>query len=156
MLKVLVDGVRSSAYKVAAEVFTKDNSASNSARINAYTPKGVLGGSVAGITGDFEVGPATADSIPVGLFVNDATPNVYDNNAALASGKIAVIRQMATVEVDVYETKDGETDLTYVAGDKLYASANGLLTKVEGTELVGICIKAPTGTDPFMGVDLRV
>lgn len=156
MLKVLVDGVRSSAYKVAAEVFTKDNSASNSARINAYTPKGVLGGSVAGYTGDFEVGPATAASVPAGLFLNDATPNVYDNNAALASGKIAVIRQMATVEVDVYETKNGDADLTYAVGDLLYASANGLLTKVAGTHVVGVCVKAPTGTDPFMGVDLRI
>jgi hypothetical protein len=47
MLKVLVDGVRSSAYKVAADVFTKDNSAISAQRINAYTPKGALGGMVA-------------------------------------------------------------------------------------------------------------
>ncbi len=159
MLRVLVDGVRSSAYKVNADVFTKDNSESTSSRINNYTPKGVLGGSVAGIVGDYEVGAATTTTVPVGLFVNNATPNVYDNNAALASGKIAVIRQMATVEVDVYETKDADSnDLVYAAGDLLYASANGLLTKEDSgsQQVVGVCIKAPTGTDPFMGVDLRV
>lgn len=159
MLRVLVDGVRSSAYKVNADVFTKDNSVSTSSRINNYTPKGVLGGSVAGIVGDYEVGAATTTTVPVGLFVNNATPNVYDNNAALASGKIAVIRQMATVEVDVYETKDANSkNLVYVAGDLLYASANGLLTKEDSgsQQVVGVCIKAPTGTDPFMGVDLRV
>lgn len=160
MLRVLVDGVRSSAYKVNADVFTKDNSVSTSSRINNYTPKGVLGGSVAGIVGDYEVGAATTTTVPVGLFVNNATPNVYDNNAALASGKIAVIRQMATVEVDVYETKDaaGSSDLVYAAGDLLYASKDGLLTKEKtgDQQVVGVCIKAPTGTDPFMGVDLRV
>ena len=153
MLKVLVDGVRSSAYKVAADVFTKDNSAISAQRINAYTPKGALGGMVAQIVGDFEVGIGTGAAKPVGLFVNDATPNVYDNNAALASGKIAVIRQMATVEVDVYEDtclEDG------VVGKALYASANGLLTTAENGEVVGICVKAPTATDPFMGVDLRI
>ena len=154
MWKVLVDGTRSSAYKVGAEVFTKTNT--GNARINAYTPKGVLGGSVAAYKGDFEVGAATGaeGEAIAGLFVNNAQPNVYDNNASLASGKIAVIRRGATVEVDVYADDVATADV----GAKLYADANGFLTTTESAskEVVGILVKKPTTADPFAGVDLRV
>jgi hypothetical protein len=154
MLKVLVDGTRSSAYKVGTEVFTKTNT--GNARINAYTPKGVLGGSVAAYKGDFEVGAATGaeGEAIAGLFVNNAQPNVYDNNASLASGKIAVIRRGATVEVDVYADNVATADV----GAKLYADANGFLTTTESAskEVVGILVKKPTTADPFAGVDLRV
>ena len=115
MLKTLVDGTRSSIYKVGAAVFTKNNT--GNARVNEYTKKGVLGGTVAGYVGDFEVGAATGDSAVAGLFVNDAQPNVYDNNANIASGKMAVIRRQATVEVDVY----ADDVLQAEVGAKLYA-----------------------------------
>jgi hypothetical protein len=152
MLKTLVDGTRSSMYKVSGTVFTKTNT--GNARVNEYTKKGVLGGSVAGYVGDFEVGAANGSSAIAGLFVNDAQPNVYDNNASLASGKIAVIRRCATVEVDVY----ADDVLTAEVGAKLYADANGFLTATESAskEVVGILVKKPTSADVWAAVDLRV
>ena len=154
MLRTLVDGTRSSAYKVGTAVFTKTNTGSD--RVNEFTPKGVLGGTVAAYKGDFEVGAATGaeGETVAGLFVNNATPNVYDNNAALASGKIAVIRRGATVEVDIYANDVA----TATVGAKLYSDANGYLTTTESAskEVVGILVKVPTTADPFAGVDLRV
>jgi hypothetical protein len=152
MLKTLVDGTRSSIYKVGASVFTKTNTGSS--RVNEFTKRGVLGGTVAGYVGDFEVGAATGDSAVAGLFVNDAQPNVYDNNAHLASGKMAVIRRGATVEVDVY----ADDVLTASVGAKLYADANGFLTATESAskEVVGILVKKPTSADVWAAVDLRV
>ena len=152
MLRTLVDGTRSSIYKVSASVFTKTNAGSS--RINEYTKKGVLGGSVAEYTGDFEVGAGTGAGKVAGLFVNDAQPNVYDNNANLASGKIAVIRRCATVEVDIY----ADDVLTASVGAPLYASANGLLTATESAskQVVGILVKKPTSADVWAAVDLRV
>ena len=114
-----------------------------STTLPANVKRGVLGGSVAFIVGDMTVGGAPySDSFnsedmkfcrPVGLFINDAVGNAFENTPGVASGKAPYIRG-GTVGVKIYETHgylyDGtDEELVYRAGDKLYASINGLLTK---------------------------
>jgi hypothetical protein len=58
---------------------------------------------------------------------------------------------------------DGATPVTYTAGDKMYASQNGLLTNASGllggvtnATVMGILLAKPTATDAYMSVQLRV
>lgn len=163
MLKVLVDGVMSSLYELDSTCFTKTYAAAvtTSDRVSA-TDVGVLAGTVAAYgSASYKVVPGTKTNRAVGLFVNNATGAAFDNSAAVAANKIAIIRQMASVEVDVYETKsalEGNAALTYAVGNKLYASANGLLTKEASTDgtVIGICTKVPTTASPFLGLDLCI
>jgi hypothetical protein len=112
-----------------------------STTLPANVKRGVLGGSVAFIVGDMTVGGAPYVGAwddgeklarPVGLFINDAVGNAFENTPGVASGKAPYIRG-GTVGVKIYETKGAlydstSGDLEYKAGDKLYASINGLLT----------------------------
>lgn len=121
-------------------------------------PSGVLGGSVAAIkVGDdknYTVYPAdgTAAYKAIGLFVNDALGNPFDNAPAVASNKIAIAQKLASVLVDVYE------DDEFAIGDKLYASANGYLTKTAGADdtVIGIVTKVPTAADPLLGLEMSI
>ena len=63
--------------------------------------------------------------MPIGLFVNNAAGNPFENSPAVASNKVAIAAKFASVEVDVYE------DVVFAVSDKLYASANSFLTNVE-------------------------
>ena len=104
--------------------------------------------------GSYVVVPGNRANVAVGLFVNDAAGANFENAPAVASGKVAVIKGMASVEVDVYET-DGTT---FNVGSKLYCSDYGLLTdiaSVEGT-VVGIVTKKPTVASPTLGLDMRI
>lgn len=162
MLKLMVDGVRSSLYELDKTCFTKDYTDVATSTITNTTTKGVLGGTVAGYgTASYTVVPCTNVIRPAGLFLNDAAGAAFDNNHAVASNKIAIVRQQASVEVDVYETKsaaEGNAALTYAVGDKLYASANGLLTKEASTDgtVIGIVTKVPTTASPFLGLDMVI
>ena len=100
--------------------------------------KGVLGGSVCFTRPDFGatfVGGAIAGyavgTRPLGLFINDAIGNAYENTPGPASGKGPWLRGGA-VGLKIYETNSqagpGYAVLTYNVGDRLYASVNGFLT----------------------------
>jgi hypothetical protein len=112
--------------------------------------RGVLGGSVAftrpaagnGLIG----GPTGAASgangavRPLGLFINDAAGNAFENTPAPASGKAPYVCAQGTFGIRLYETQvlapggAGTTsgtagdDLIYANGLKVYASVNGYLT----------------------------
>jgi hypothetical protein len=149
-----------------------DSQKANNARLNASTPLGILAGSVVAVAGDFLVGPCAGDSSTtfdkaVGIAVNNAVGNPYESSSAVASGKCVYAHGTGTViHTDIYETKqtDGATNIAYTAGDKIYSSRHGLLTNVSGLDntnvmystLIGICIKAPSGSDPYMAVQLRI
>ena len=129
--------------------------------LSVNTPRGVLGGSVAAVSPglDYTAVPGTNALQPIGLFVNDAAGAAFENSPAVASGKVAVIKGMPSVEVDVYETNAvGGGAQTYAVGNKLYTSSNGLLTKEdEGSAvLVGIVTKAPQTASPTLGLDQRI
>ena len=124
-------------------------------------PIGVLGGSVAAVkvgkgAKNYTVYPAdgTATTKAIGLFVNNAFGNPFDNSPAVASNKIAIAQKLASVEVDVYEGEISD----YKIGDKLYASTNGYLTKTKGADetVIGIVTKVPSASDPFLGLEMLI
>jgi hypothetical protein len=126
--------------------------------LSAYTPNGVLGGSVAAISDDYLAIQADGTNKPIGLFINDAAGRDWENNQALASNKITIAKGMPSVEVDVYETDDYDGAITYVVGQYLYASAEGFLTNAvsaDGT-VIGIVTKVPTTASPTLGLDMRI
>jgi len=166
-LTILIRGMLNSIPVLADVCFTQANYGANvdgNATLSLNTPRGVLGGSVAGLSAgnDYTVFPCTDVLRPVGLFVNDAAGAAFENSPAVASGKIAVMKCMASVEVDVYETKGvGHGNLTYTVGDLLYSSAQGLLTNEASNEaapktVIGILTKKPTTASPTMGLDMRI
>jgi len=137
-----------SLFELDPTCFTKQNSADGS------LPFGVLGGTVAGLKAgaSYTVVPANGTTQPVGLFVNDAAGQPFDNSPAVASNKIAIASKMASVEVDVY------ADVEFEIGDKLYSDANGYLTNVPSvnTTVIGIVTKLPTVAYPFLGLELTI
>lgn len=141
-------GISSSLYTLGEGGFTKVNKA-EVAGTNA--PYGVLGGSVAALgENSYEAVPADGTKTSIGLFLNNAEGAPFENSPAVASGKVAVVRGNATVEVDVYE------QVTFAIGDSLYASADGFLTNVASSnnQVIGYVTKLPTASDPFLGLEL--
>jgi hypothetical protein len=163
-LTILIRGMLNSIPVCSDECFTKQNYGVGPANttLSVNTPRGVLGGSVAGISAglDYTVVPCTDVLMPVGLFVNDAAGAAFENSPAVASGKVAVMKCMASVEVDVYATTEADTTtpVTYTVGLPLYSDAQGMLT----TELaasgvvVGVVTKAPQTASPTLGLDMRI
>lgn len=163
-----------------------NNQKVNNARLTAIDPpKGILAGSVVAVTASNEIGPCvsplsdstTAYDQAVGIAVNNALGNPFESSSALGSGKVVYMHGTGTVfQTDIYETKqyDGTTDITYAYGDKLFASRNGLLCNATGLQhsadvdvtptvaglgnitVVGILLKEPTSTDPFMTVQMKI
>lgn len=166
-MTVLIRGHRNSIPVLHDDCFTKANydtpAGFPNTTLGVNTPRGVLGGSVAAVSnaaGDYTVVPGTDTLAPIGLFLNDAAGAAFENSPAVASGKVAVMKGFASVEVDVYETRNAadSANLTYAVGDKLYCSAQGFLTKEASTEgtVIGICTKAPTVTSPTLGLEMRI
>ena len=166
-LTILYRGTNNSISVASASCFTATNygtNANGNSTLSVNTPRGVLGGSVAAVSGgsDYTVFPGNTTLTPVGLFVNDAAGAAFENSPAVASGKIAVIKGKASVEVDVYETKGtGNENLItsgYAVGSPVYTSAQGLLTsqQVNSTPVIGICTKAPTLASPTLGIELSL
>jgi len=162
-LTVLIRTQMNSIPSLSDACFTKTNYGVNTnTTLSVNTPNGVLGGSVAALSAglDYTVVPGTHQLMPVGLFVNDAAGAAFENSPAVASGKVAVIKGLASVEVDVYETRNAAdtADLTYAVGDELYSSAQGLLSNEASSEgtIIGVCTKVPTTASPTLGLDMRI
>lgn len=162
-LTILNRGQLNSIPVLSDDCFTKQNyGVHTNSTLSVNTPRGVLGGSVAAVSAglDYTVVPGTDVLRPVGLFVNDAAGAAFENSPAVASGKIAVMKAMASVEVDVYATiaADDATPVTFAVGEKLYCEAQGFLTNEissEGT-VIGICTKKPSTSSPTLGLDMRI
>jgi len=162
-LTILIRTQLNSIPVLSDSCYTKANYGNNTnTTLSVNTPRGVLGGSVAGLSAgnDYTVFPCTSVLMPVGLFVNDAAGAAFENAPAVASGKVAVIKGMASVEVDVYETRNAAdtADLTYAVGEKLYSSAYSLLTNETSSSavVIGVVTKAPSTTSPTIGLDMRI
>lgn len=171
-LKILYLGTRNSVEGLEAAAFTHVNNGSlqtaPNPTVSGVQKLGALAGSVAAVhgAGVLGVGSAPNDAV-VGLFVNDLAGNAYESSSAAASGKGVYVCNMGTYEVGVFEThtSDGSADIwaSYVAGAKLYCSANGLLTTAAGLAslpgdavVVGIVTVPPTPANPVMRLNLRV
>lgn len=206
-LEILYPGHRNSWAVLTEDTFTQSNPAGpNGTAANTSTTfasqsntSGVLGGSVAftrpDVGNNFIGGPAYVAGVapaesgavrPLGLFINDAVGNAFENTPGIASGKGPYMSSMGTYKVDLYETdctnggtlSDGtvliaDATIVYSAGLLLYASENGLLTanpsdSYEVTQgvavigsgneptVVGVVIQAPTSSSATMVVDLRL
>jgi hypothetical protein len=165
-LDIQYAGHRNSLYTLEAAGFTKLNfipGTTVNSLLDATTPQGVLGGSVAGISGAYVCGAAAAAKAPLGIFINNAAGNPFENSPAIASGICPFMNGFGSYRVFVWETNTvAGAPQTYNPGDLLYASANGLLTKEAngGTggnaTLVAICTKPNTATDVSLGIELRM
>ena len=140
--------VFNSLYELDKTCFTKQNSTDGS------LPFGVLGGTVAALKAgaSYTVVPADGTNQPIGLFVNNAAGNPFDNAPAVASNKIAIACKQPSVEVDIY------ADVEFAIGDKLYSDENGYLTNVKGSNdtVIGVVSKLPTVQDPFLGLEMSI
>lgn len=160
-LHILIRGQNDATKTLASTGFTKTNYGVNTnTTLSANTPRGVLGGSVAGISAgnDYTAVPCTFVTTPVGLFVNDAAGAAFENSPSVASGKVTVIKGNPSVEVDVYETRNAadSADLTYVVGERLYSSVGGFLTNEISADstVVAVVTKIPTTASPTIGLDM--
>ena len=142
-------------------------------RLSSSTPSGILAGSVVAVgtvSGTIVAatgGNGSADNsnvTPVGIAENNAVGYPYESMSGIGSGKVPYLCGSGSVfATDVYETNNvNGVDLTagYVPGAPLYSSANGLLTPASDTArggtIVGIILVAPSTSDPFMVVQMRI
>ena len=134
-------------------------------RLSPNTPKGLLAGSVVKCSttaGAVTKAIGAASEGALGIVINNAVGYPFESSSGVASGKCPYLHGSGTVfSTDLYETfrRDSTTALAYVAGDPLYSSRNGLLTNyAEGgaNEVIGIVLIAPSTSDPFMVVQMRI
>ncbi len=150
-LRILYSLFKDSITTLAPDGFTQNNpnvvttASAVSTTIPVNVKKGVLGGSVAFVRpdiGENTTGGAVLVSAayvvntrPLGLFINDAAGNAFENTPGPASGKGPFLRG-GSCGVKLYETAVQTTTgggvvgtaLVYSPGQKLYASVNGYLT----------------------------
>lgn len=180
---------RNSYGVLTADSFTQANppvvtgSTHVSTTLAGISKKGVLGGSIAFTRYDagngFHGGPvqiSAANDVnlrPLGIFINDAVGNAFENTPGVASNRGPYLcGSGTTLGFSLYETQvqiASAANVTYTVGDKLYASGNGLLTNVIGDAyensggltntsptLIGILKVVPDANNSLMVVDLRV
>jgi len=154
-LRILYVGIRNSVGVLSADAFTQTNppivttagtvSTSPGALTEVF---GVLSGSVAFSRPDagtnFIGGPREAGLVlpvdgtlinPLGVFINNASGNAYENLPGAASGKGPYVSARGTYGNKLYETNTlaltggvaAGTAFTYTAGSRLIASRNGYL-----------------------------
>ncbi len=183
-------GFRNTMGALSSDAFTQANppvvvaTANVSTTLAGVVQLGVLGGSVAFTRPDgganvhggaVQISAAyDATLVPLGIYINDANGNRWENAPGVASGLGAYLSGLGCISVSIYETKrqvGGSTALTYANGDRLYASVNGYLTNrladayeynvsgqndIKFCTLMGVCKNAPTASSPLLTLDLRV
>jgi hypothetical protein len=158
-----------------------------STTLAAVTKTGILGSTVAftrpDVGNNYIGGPVKPGGsyavgyLPLGLFINDSLGNAFENTPGVASGRAPyVCGSGSTVGASLYETKiqlggSAGNPITYAVGDKLYASANGLLTNVladayeynvagqndiKFVTLMGTVKVAPDANSSLLVLDMRV
>ena len=143
-LRLLHVGIRNTVGILATDAFTQTNpptatmTTSTSAGMDTAT-LGVLSGSVAFTRGDAaggsnEIGgvgataAGTAGVTELGVFINTAVGNAYENTPGPASGKGPYVSGQGTYANSLYETSSSTPGaVTYTTGDPLVASVNGYL-----------------------------
>lgn len=139
-LRILHVGIRNTIGVLSADSFTQTNpptaTLTTSDQVDT-TKLGVLSGSIAFARPDegsnYIGGPGTyqAGMIPLGVFINSANGNSFENTPGTASGKGPYVSSQGTYGNSLFETYDDAvaTALTYATGDELVASVNGYLIK---------------------------
>jgi hypothetical protein len=145
-LRILHIGVRNTLGQLTADAFTQTNppiETANAARISTSAGMqtnvlGVLSGSIAFTRPDegvnFHGGPsiraAAANERVLGIFINNASGNAFENQPGVASNRGPYVSAQGAYANSLYETSQtgANVALTYGAGDALFASVNGYLT----------------------------
>ena len=154
-----------------------------STTLAGITKSGVLGGSVAftrpDIGNGYHGGPVkvggayVAGQQPLGIFLNDALGNAFENTPGVASGRGPYVHGSGScVGVSIYETKvqlggGAGNPITWTVGNKAYASVNGLLTNVVADSyenqvggaaptVIGVVKVAPDANSSLLVIDMRV
>lgn len=181
-------GTRNSMGVLTADAFTQSNppivvtTANVSTTLAGISKKGVLGSTVAFTRpdagngyhgGPVQVGAAyVAGQRPLGVYLNDALGNPFENTPGVASGRGPYVCGMATLGLSLYETQiqiGASTALTYAVGDRVYASVNGLITNrhqdayewqvtadLDNVTVMGVVKIAPDADNSLLVIDLRV
>lgn len=178
---------RNSVGVLTPDAFTQANppvqvlAANKSSTLTNITKVGVLGGSFAFTRPDYgngyHGGPVAPGAVyntgikPLGIFLNDAIGNAFENTPGVASGRGPyVCGSGSCVGLSIYETKHqktGSATFTFAPGDKVYASVNGLATNIieDGYEdnaaggsntICGIVKVIPDANSALLVIDLRV
>lgn len=146
-LRILHVGIRNTIGVLTADSFTQTNppiSTTFASDQVDQTKLGVLSGSIAFTRPDegsnYIGGPYTlnlkgSSHIPLGVFINSANGNSFENTPGTASGKGPYVSSQGTYGNSLFETYNLDTGaaLTYAVGDQLIASLNGYLTNVEAS-----------------------
>lgn len=196
-LRLLHAGKRNSTGVLADDAFTQANPVARTTAVEVSsnvdtTATGVLSGSVCYVRQDagsnFIGGPTTGtgatvagandpQQAPLGVFVNSANGNAFENTPGTASGKGTYMSSQGTYGNSLFETADitGGGAITYTAGDNLVGSLNGYLTNnldannshdrehvvvdalgVAGAILIGILKMVPDATQNELVYDQRI
>lgn len=139
-LRILHVGIRNTIGVLTADSFTQTNpptaTLTQSDQVDA-TKLGALSGSIAFSRPDegsnyigvpLSTGYA-AGHLPLGVFINSANGNSFENTPGTASGKGPYVSSQGTYGNSLFETYDDavSTPIVYAVGDQLVASVNGYL-----------------------------
>lgn len=185
-VQIFHEGIRNSLGILSADAFTQSNppvvttTANVSTTLASITKRGVLGGSIAFTRPDAGNGYhggavliSAAFSVtlkPLGIFINDALGNPYENTPGIASGRGPYLCGRGTLGLSIWETQNqasGSAAVTYAPGNVLYASSNGFVTNVladsyeqqassGSSTIIGIVKVAPDANNSLMVIDLRL
>lgn len=182
-LRILNVGIRNTLGVATEDAFTQTNPpvVSTAGTVSKQLPTapkaGVLSGSVAFARGGGTVGgPAAASTdasgvvAPLGVFVNSAVGNPFENTPAAASGRLTYVSGFGSYANGLYETQALVTaapvtagdDLAYGAGMSLFASKNGYLTceaaagSHASSVVMGVLIVPPDAANDELVYDQRV
>lgn len=168
-------GYRNSMALLASDGFTQSNpivATGPSTTLAGITSVGVLGSSIAFTRSDagngFVGGPPASGEVPLGIFINDAIGNPFENTPGVASGRAPYYAGMGCFGLSLWETQNinSAAALVYSVGDRLFASKNGLVTNVLADNnlhetaalatLIGVIKVAPDADNSLMVIDLRI
>tara|TARA_B100000927_G_scaffold236171_1_gene196814 strand:+ start:15903 stop:16517 length:615 start_codon:yes stop_codon:yes gene_type:complete len=187
-LRILHIGVRNTVGQLSANAFTQTNPPSITVAATTTQASGLLDGVVRGVlsgsvafadpTGDnTHAGPRQADNVTentavLGIFINNAVGNAFENQPGVASNRGPYVSAQGTYGNKLYETQalqnggalNAGDDLTYTVGQSLVASLNGYLTNNEsttdnhvlGTTVIGILKIVPDSNSDELVYDQRI
>lgn len=179
-LRILHVGVRNTVGQLHESAFTQSNPVFANALQSTSAPGlltnvlGVLSGSVAFTRGTSnehggpDSGGAGVGETVLGVFINNASGNAFENQPGVASNRGPYVSAQGTYANLLYETQDifdavDSIQTTYVPGARLVASKNGFLTTSVDPQhdhaddtLIGIVKIAPDSTSDELVYDQRI
>ena len=182
-LRILHVGVRNTVGQLSSNAFTQTNPPIAAAGGNTTQASGLLDGLVRGVlsgsvafaqnTGDSEHGGPVNGVAVLGVFINNAAGNAFENQPGVASNRGPYVSAQGTYGNKLFETQilagggvgNQGDDLTYSVGQSLVASLNGYLTNNQstvdehalgGSTVIGILKNVPDSNSDELVYDQRI